>query len=129
MSVLSAAEMNDVAGKLISAIQGGDVEAVRACYTADARVWHNFDEKDQTIDENLATLGWLSKRLTNRRYEILARRPFDGGYVQQHVLTGTLASGATFRMPACIVVQVRDGKIARLEEYLDTAQAAALRAK
>jgi ketosteroid isomerase-like protein len=30
-------------------------------------------------------------------------------------------------MPACLVVQVKDGRIARLEEYLDVGQAAALR--
>jgi hypothetical protein len=29
-------------------------------------------------------------------------------------------------MPACIVVEVKDGRISRLDEYLDSGQAAAL---
>jgi ketosteroid isomerase-like protein len=34
---------------------------------------------------------------------------------------GTLASGGdAFRLPACMNVTVRDGRIARLEEYLDS---------
>jgi ketosteroid isomerase-like protein len=47
--------------------------------------------------------------------------------VQQHVLTGKRKTGEAFSMPACLVVQVKDGRISRLEEYLDPAQANVLR--
>lgn len=112
--------------RVMAAIESGDRAAVAACYAPDARIWHNFDGVAQTLEENLATLAWIEKRLSNRKYEIVARHAFDGGYVQQHVLTGTLASGEPFRMPACLVVQVKDGKISRLDEYLDTAHTKAL---
>jgi uncharacterized protein len=46
--------------------------------------------------------------------------------MQQHVLEAETAGGP-FSMPACIVCEVRDGRIARLEEYLDSAQANHLR--
>jgi uncharacterized protein len=117
-----------VADRLMSAIEANDAAAATACYTPDARIWHNFDGIEQTVAENVATLGWLAKRLSNRKYEILARHLFAGGYVQQHVLTGTLNDGTPFRMPACVIVHLRDdGLVSRLEEYLDTGHTKALR--
>ncbi len=113
--------------RLMAAIEQGDTVAAAACYAPGARIWHNFDGVEQTVNENMRSLGWMDKRLSARKYEIVARHGFDGGVVQQHVLTGTLNNGETFRMPACIIVTVTDGLIARLEEYLDTAHTKALR--
>jgi ketosteroid isomerase-like protein len=47
--------------------------------------------------------------------------------MQQHVLEATLPDGRPFRLLACCVVQVKDGVITRIDEYLDPAQAAVLR--
>jgi len=116
-----------LADRLMAAIERGDVPAAAACYAPDARIWHNFDGLAQSVDENMRSLAWMDKRQLNRKYEIVSRDTFAGGFVQQHVLTGTLNNGESFRMPACIVVRVRDGLIVRLDEYLDTAHAKALR--
>jgi ketosteroid isomerase-like protein len=113
--------------RLMAAIARGDIEAATACYAPGAHIWHNFDGLEQSVAENTRTLAWMDKRLSNRKYEIVSRHAFAGGFVQQHVLAGTLNNGQPFRMPACIVVQVRDGLIARLDEYLDTAHTKALR--
>lgn len=53
---------------------------------------------------------------------------FDGGFVQQHVLTGIRKDGVRASLPEVLVGRVRDGKIARLDEYLDSAHVAAFRA-
>jgi uncharacterized protein len=120
-------DMNMLADRVMRAIETGDRAAIAACYAPDARIWHNFDGVAQTLEENLRTMDWIAGRLSGRKYEIVARHAFDGGYVQQHVLTGTLNDGQPFRMPACIVVQVADGVITRLDEYLDTGHTKALR--
>ncbi|HEY2071708.1 MAG TPA: nuclear transport factor 2 family protein [Rhizomicrobium sp.] len=125
----STDDMNMLADRVMRAIETGDLDAIAACYEPEARIWHNFDEVAQTLGENLRTMEWIKGRLSNRKYEIIARHAFPGGYVQQHVLTGTLNSGKPFRMPACLVVQVRDGKITRLDEYLDAGQTKALALK
>ncbi|HTT98517.1 MAG TPA: nuclear transport factor 2 family protein [Rhizomicrobium sp.] len=117
----SPADMFVLADRVMQAIENNDTETIRACYAPDACIWHNFDGEEQTVDENLRTLGWVDKRLKNRKYEIISRRVFDGGYLQEHILTGTLADGAAFSMPACLVITVRDGRITRLAEYLDSA--------
>jgi uncharacterized protein len=110
-----------LADRFMRAVENGDAEAIAACYAPDARIWHNNDGKEQGPVENLRVLRWVEERLKNRRYEITSRHAFPGGYVQQHILNGTLRDGTPFRMPACLVVTVDDGRIARLEEYLDSA--------
>jgi ketosteroid isomerase-like protein len=122
MSELTDEQMHDIADRLLAAIGAGDADAVRGIYSTDAAVWHNFDQRDQTVDENLATLVDLHRRLADIRYTEVRRFLAPGGFVQQHVLTGT-AKGGALRMPAMIRFWVSDGRITRLEEYLDTAQA------
>jgi ketosteroid isomerase-like protein len=121
-------EMEALANRLMAAIERGDIETIRTCYAPDVRIWHNFDEVDQTLEDNIKVMHWMAKRLLDRKYTIENRRYFADGWVQQHVLTGQTADGTAFRMPACIICQVKNGRITRLEEYLDTAQTAPLRA-
>jgi transketolase len=89
---------------------------------------HNFDEIDQSLEDSLKVMHWMARHLLERKYTIGKRRYFADGMLQQHVLSGITPDGTPFRMPACIVFTMKDGKIARLEEYLDTAQTAPLRA-
>jgi ketosteroid isomerase-like protein len=49
---------------------------------------------------------------------------FDGGFTHQHELQGVRRDGVRVHLAACIVCQVADGKITRLDEYFDSAQVA-----
>ena len=122
MTELSTDEMNRIGDRLVAAIQAGDTAAVREIYAVDARIWHNFDEREQAPDENLLTLADMHRRASNIRYTEIERFPSPGGFVQQHVLLADAKFGP-LRMPAIIRFWVQDGRITRLEEYLDTRQA------
>ncbi len=124
----TAASSLEVAEQLFAAIMAGDVEAVRSVYAPDVRVWHNFDGIEQTADENLRVLTWLVRKVKNLRYEEVRRYATPEGFAQQHVLRGTAPNGAELEVPAAMFCTVADGKITRLEEYLDTAQTAVLQA-
>lgn len=125
MGELTDDEMHQIADRLLEAITAGDTDAVRQVYAPDAQVWHNFDERDQTVDENLHTLVDLHRRAHGLRYTEIRRFLAPGGFVQQHVLVGS-AQGGALRMPAMIRFWVAEGRITRLEEYLDTRQALVL---
>jgi len=125
MAALTEPEMNDLADRLVGAIAAGDADAVREVYAPDAAIWHNFDEREQSVDENLATLHDMHRRATGLAYTEVRRFVAPGGFVQQHVLVGQ-AKGGALRMPAMIRFWVHDGRITRLEEYLDTRQAMVL---
>ncbi len=119
-----------LAARFCAAIEAGDIATVRAIYAPDARIWHNTDGVDfpgQSVDENLKVLGWMGTFLTDKRYDIVARSATATGFVQQHVLRATIASsGAPYAMPACIICTVVDGRITRLDEYMDSAHVAPL---
>jgi uncharacterized protein len=115
-----------VADRLFGDVERGDIDDLRLLYHPEARIWHNHDQRDQTVEENLRTLAWMCERLFDRSYEVVRRERLDDGFLQQHVLHGLTRSGEPFAMPACMVVRCAAGRITRIEEYLDPAQAVAL---
>ena len=116
----------DVAERLFNAIQSGDLATVSAIYDPAAQIWHNNDQVTQDRDTNLRVIGWLAKNIPDIRYEEVRRHSFAGGFVQQHVLRGTAPNGKPFEVPACIVCEVVDGRVTRLDEYLDSAHTSVL---
>lgn len=119
---MSEAEKNLALGeRYMKAVSDCDVDAVRDIYAPDAKIWHNFDQSLQSVDDNLRTLTWIHGKLSDLEYDIVRREPIPGGFYQQHVLRGKLASGADFAMPACAIVKIENGRIVSLDEYLDTA--------
>jgi ketosteroid isomerase-like protein len=115
-----------LAQRLFAAIEAGDVEAVRELYDPGVEVWHNTDRAAQGRDENLATLGWVVRNLPGLRYTDVRRSATDDGFVQRHVLVATNRAGRQVEVPACIVATVHDGRITRLDEYLDSAAVTAM---
>lgn len=91
-----------------------------------ARIWHNFDQLDQTPEQNLRVLAWMVRKVTDRRYEEVRRIETPTGFAQKHVLRGLAPNGELLECPAAVFCAVEDGLITRLEEYLDTAQTAVL---
>jgi ketosteroid isomerase-like protein len=60
--------------------------------------------------------------------EAVRRRGVAGGFVEQHVLAGTMPSGDSLRVVGCFLGTVEDGRITRLEQYVDGGQAGAFSA-
>jgi ketosteroid isomerase-like protein len=118
-----ALELGD---RLFEAIASGDLGALREIYAPTVRVWHNFDRVEQSLEENLRVLDWVTKNVSGLRYEQVRRQPTQSGFVQQHVLRGTAAGGEPLEVAACLVCRVEGGRITRIEEYLDSAQLAPL---
>jgi len=119
---MTAQDYLDFGAHYMAAIQSGDTDAVRACYAPDAKLWHNTDGIEQTVEENMKLLGWMIRYIPVRNYRIVRREALADGFVQQHVLEATLPTGEPWTMDACAVVRIKDGVIARLDEYIDSAQ-------
>lgn len=119
---MSQIDYVDLARRFVAAIQAGDADTVRAFYAPDAKIWHNIDHVEQTVDQNLKSLAWFVRTLPDRTYRVQRIAPLPDGFLQQHVLEATLPNGERWAMDACVVVRVENGKIARLDEYLDSAK-------
>jgi ketosteroid isomerase-like protein len=124
---MSKDDIRSLATRLFDSIEIGDAEGVADCYGPDLVVWHNFDGLEQSREDNLKTLAGLIARISDRRYTDRRLNVFDGGFVQQHVLTGVRKDGVRVSLPGVLVGAVQNGKITRLDEYLDSAQVAAFR--
>jgi uncharacterized protein len=119
----------EAADRLFKAIERGDVAAIREIYAPAATIWHNNDGATQTVDANLAVLGWVVKNISEIAYTEIRRQATPTGFVQQHVMRGRVkSSGKELRLPACIICDVEHGRITRLDEYLDSAHTAVLTA-
>ncbi|MGH2632644.1 MAG: nuclear transport factor 2 family protein [Tepidiformaceae bacterium] len=116
----------DVAERLFAAIQSGDTDAVSEVYSPNVKVWHNNDQVTQGREDNLRVIGWLAQNIPDLRYEEVRRQALPNGFVQQHVLRGTAPNGKLLEVPACIICEVVDGHVTRLDEYLDSAHTSVL---
>ncbi len=97
---------------------------MREIYAPDAVIWHNDDLLEQPVEDNLKTLRGLHRVVSGLHYEIIRRVPAPDGVLQQHILRGQLPDGSDVALHAAMYLQVRDGHITRIEEYLDSGQRA-----
>jgi ketosteroid isomerase-like protein len=109
----------ELARRFVRALNQKDEAAIREIYAPDVRIWHNFDGRYQTIDENMKGMYWIHKRLSGIEYDVVRLVELPDGYLQEHVLRGKLPSGDDFAMPACVICTVQDGRVISLREYLD----------
>src|SRR4051812_46148454 len=91
-----ATAMLDLAQRFFAAVSAGDTEGVRALYAPDAKIWHNNDGVEQSVDANLRVLTWIAANVKDFRYEDVRCHPMPDGFVEQHVTRGTGPGGGDF---------------------------------
>jgi len=120
MPIPDEAAIVGVADTLFNAIEQSDVAMIEQLWDPDIAVWHTGDQQDCGYQRAVRVIGWFIHRTSRRRYQILDRRVFEGGFVQQHILHATGTNGAVIAMRVCIVIILgTDGLISRIDEYFD----------
>ena len=94
-------------------------------YAEGVTTWHNIGEREAEIQRTPSRTR-SNQAGADVRVEDVRLKVFDGGWVFQATTVGTNAGGSSVRVPICLVVTLRDGKIARFEEYADSRAAEAL---
>jgi ketosteroid isomerase-like protein len=123
---MSEAQTLEIARRLIDAIVAGDVAAVEELYGDDLIGWQNFTGRELNRRQMLKIVRVLGGDVKDLRYDDIRVTTTSRGYVQQHVLRATARDGRAVECAACLVVQVADGKIRRIDEYMDGAALAPL---
>lgn len=127
MNALSDEENLAVASRYAAATRGDDPDEYRKICAPGAVTWHNFDELEVDTEHTIATVVWLRNKVPDLAWHDVAIHPTPTGFVSQSIMTGS-APGGSLRLLSCLIVTVNDeGLVTRVEEYLDSAQAAALR--
>lgn len=117
----------DLAQEYMSALSDGDVAAARNCLHPDAKIWHNYDGLEQSVDENMGTLEFLLSKSKSLSYDIHRQEEIEGGYLQRHTLRLVTKAGVEMQTEAIAIISVRQNKITRIEEFLDPSPFAQLR--
>jgi len=113
----------EVADRLFAAIENGDADTVEKMWDDDVLVWKSAEPEDQVKTRALRVIFWFMETTTERRYEILDRQFFDGGFVQQHILHATSRKGGSIALRVCIVIKLgANGLITKINEYFDPAE-------
>ena len=122
MPVADTEAIADIADRLFQAIEKSDIATVEQLWDDDVVVWKVAD-RDRDRVRALRVIGWFVDATTERRYEILERQFFEGGFVQQHILHANGRNGGSISMRVCIVIKVgANGLINRVDEYFDPAE-------
>jgi ketosteroid isomerase-like protein len=122
MSITDSGTIVDVADRLFAAIENGDIAKVQQLWNDDVVVWKVADH-DRDKERALRVIDWFIGTTTERRYEILDRQVFDGGFVQQHILHANGRNGGSIAMRVGIVIKLgANGLISRIDEYFDPAE-------
>lgn len=109
--------------KFVEALSTGDAACLDSLFTDDAVIWHNYDKSSQPARQALAALAPLAA--LQPRYEIAGRDVVDGACIQRHVVHLTLPGGEPASIPAIQRIAMVDGRIRRIDEYMDSTQMAA----
>jgi ketosteroid isomerase-like protein len=113
----------EVADRLFAAIESGDADTVEKMWDDDVLVWKSAEPEDQVKTRALRVIFWFMEATAERRYEILDRQFFDGGFVQQHILHATSRKGGSIALRVCIVIKLgANGLITKIDEYFDPAE-------
>ncbi len=113
-------EIRELCNRFFDAYENRRVDLLAEIYSPDCIVWHNVFGKETMGAENLAALpaGYQGQR--RRTYNDRIINTFDGGFVIQYTLHGVQHSGHRGALWICIVGLCRDGKITRIDEYMDS---------
>lgn len=112
-------ESKNLAETLFEAFARGDADAVRKWCARDFRARQNGGAA-MDLESLLAFSAAVHKVVQDFRYEDPVRSVTESGFVEEHVVRGTLADGSRLDLAVCVVADQTGGKITELREYFDT---------
>jgi len=118
-------EIRELCNRFFDAYQDRRVDELAELYAPDCVVWHNVFGREMSGRDNLAALPASYTQQRRRTYDDRHVDVFEGGFVIRYTLAGVQHSGHRGALWICIVGLCRDGKITRIDEYMDSGKFAA----
>ena len=110
------------------ALESGSPDEALAMLAPGAVLWHNDDKVEMDAAEGIARVKGLHDLLEDVKVEIVQLERFSAGWFQRIVLHGTVrSSGQPFAAHNCALIHLADdGRITRIDEYVDPTMLAQL---
>jgi ketosteroid isomerase-like protein len=128
-STLTQKDAESIAERLFAAISAGDADQIREVYAPDAVISNNHTPGSIGVEELVAMLSHMRRAVEQMWFEPVRTQVTAMGFVDQHVTHLVTYKGATATLASCMVVGVRDGRIASVEEYANPADMTPLMAE
>jgi ketosteroid isomerase-like protein len=125
MPQMTDSEIRALCHRFFDALESRDVETIADLYRDDLAFWFNVTDQTSTKQENLAALSAGYARHRHRRYNDRIVNTFRDGFVMQYTVNISHHDGRETALFPCVVVLCRDGKITRMDEYIDSGKFAA----
>src|SRR5271156_730431 len=119
--MLDQETVDHLSSRLVAALTEPRLEALETLLSDDFVLWHNFSKVALTRHEALTFFHNYFPTI-RLRYDDINRFPTARGWVQQHLVSSDGPGGAVRELAVCMVITVADGRITRIDEYLDSAQ-------
>ena len=119
--------MADALAQIAGILQGDDVD-FDALLAPGAVVWHNNDDVETPAKEALSRAAGLRAMVDGVHVVVVRQEPLPSGVVAQIEIRGTVAStGGSLCARNCVILTTTDdGRLQRLDEYVDPTFAAQL---
>ena len=116
---LATPDVERVIEQLFAAIQTGDRAAIADLYADDVLVWHSMTNHAGDKAASLAILDWLMAPGVTLTYEPIEQLIVGDRVARRHILTVGIPGQDDIVMPVAIFLTIADGKIQRIDEYVD----------
>ena len=113
-------ELRELCHRYFDAVERRDVEAVADLYAPGFKFWVNLTGAESDREANLEALREGYAVLRRRTYDDRHVDTFETGFVVRYSVNVVQHNGRRTSLWACIVAQCRDGRITRIDEYLDS---------
>jgi ketosteroid isomerase-like protein len=117
---MTDAELRDLCHRYFDAVERRDVRTVAELYAPDFRFWINLSGAETSREENLAALAEGYALHRRRTYDDRTIHTFETGFVVQYSVNVVEHGGRRTSLWACVLARCRDGRITRIDEYLDS---------
>ncbi len=116
---MTDAALRELCMRYFDAIERHDLDAVAELCAPEFTFWVNLTEAESSREQSLATLREGHALLRRRSYDDRRIDTFATGFLARYSVNGVRHDGRRFSLWACVVAQCRQGRIVRIEEYLD----------
>ena len=115
-------ELRQLCHRFFDAIERHDLDAVADLYAPELAFWNNLSGTESTREQNLAVLRDGHALLRRRTYDDRRIDTFQTGFLARFSVTAVGHDGRQASLWACLVAQCKDGRITRIDEYLDSSK-------
>jgi len=117
---MSDGELRELCQRYFDAVVRHDLHTVAELYAPGFRFWVNLTGAETSREENLKALAEGRALHRRRTYDDRTIHTFETGFVIQYSVDVVEHSGRRTSLQACVVARCHDGRITRIDEYLDS---------